>query len=275
MSGDWRELNRRNWDERVAVHLASDMYSLKDVAEGCGWLGPIEEAELPPLDGKRIAHLQCHFGSDSLRLAQRGAHVVGLDFSAPAIKTAREHAQKHGLGGATRFVEADVYDAVQAIGEPGSFDICFVSWGTICWLPDLDNWARVIAELLRPGGSFHFFESHPLALVFDDETAHRDGSPGWFVPYAQNEPLRLDDPSDYADDTAQLKNSVTIEWQHPVSKVIAALMDAGLNLRSFNEHDGVPWAMFKCLVRHDDGLYRWPDKPWLPLSYSLQMTRPE
>jgi len=27
-------------------------------------------------------------------------------------------------------------------------------------------------------------------------------------------------------------------------------------------------------VEDTDGLYRWPDKPWLPLSYSLQATRP-
>ena len=31
----------------------------------------------------RVLHLQCHVGRDSLILAQRGARVVGLDFSEP------------------------------------------------------------------------------------------------------------------------------------------------------------------------------------------------
>jgi hypothetical protein len=35
-----------------------------------------------------------------------------------------------------------------------------------------------------------------------------------------------------------------------------------------------PWQMFKCLTRGPDGQYRWPDKLWLPLAYSLQATKP-
>jgi hypothetical protein len=31
--------------------------------------------------------------------------------------------------------------------------------------------------------------------------------------------------------------------------------------------------MFNMLVRSADGLWRWPDKPWLPLAFSLRATR--
>jgi hypothetical protein len=31
--------------------------------------------------------------------------------------------------------------------------------------------------------------------------------------------------------------------------------------------------MFECLTKDAQGLYRWPDKPWLPLSFSLLATR--
>src|SRR5215212_1902919 len=87
---DWRSVNRANWDERVGVHLGPGGYDLTNLRAGHGRFNPIEEAELPPVAGKRIVHLQCHFGADSLRLAQRGAsEVVGLDFSAPAIEAAQ------------------------------------------------------------------------------------------------------------------------------------------------------------------------------------------
>ena len=37
------------------------------------------------LEGVRVLHLQCHFGSDSLSLANLGATVVGIDFSPAAV----------------------------------------------------------------------------------------------------------------------------------------------------------------------------------------------
>src|SRR4051794_21116904 len=86
---DWRAVNRANWDERVPIHLAAPSYDLAPLRAGHGRLHPIEAAELGPVAGRRILHLQCHFGRDSLILAQQEASVVGLDFSAPAVSAAR------------------------------------------------------------------------------------------------------------------------------------------------------------------------------------------
>src|SRR5438067_8018314 len=152
---DWYVANRANWDERVGVHTGPGGYDLSKLRAGRGKLNAIEEAELPPVKGKRLAHLQCHFGADSLTLAQRGAEVVGLDFSAPAIEVARDLAGQLGLANCTRFVRADLYDALAAIRPPHGFDIVFVTWGAICWLPDISRWARIVAALLRPGGSLY------------------------------------------------------------------------------------------------------------------------
>src|SRR5690349_24651804 len=112
---DWQTTNRANWDERVRVHLGPGGYDLTALRAGRERLNAIEEAELGPVAGLRILHLQCHFGRDTLILAQRGAEVVGLDFSAPAISAARKLAAELGLEGRARFVEADLYDAVAAI----------------------------------------------------------------------------------------------------------------------------------------------------------------
>ena len=120
---EWRRVNRVNWDERVAVHLGPRGYDLSDLRAGHGRLHAIEEAELPPVAGKRVLHLQCHFGADSLRLAQRGADVVGLDFSAPAIDAARVLADELLLAGRARFVQADVYDTLRAVPMPHQFDL--------------------------------------------------------------------------------------------------------------------------------------------------------
>src|SRR5260370_17572234 len=85
---EWHRANRANWDERVGVHIGPGGYDLSDLRSGRGKLNAIEEAELPPVEGKRLAHLQCHFGADSLTLAQRGAEIVALDFSAAPTEVA-------------------------------------------------------------------------------------------------------------------------------------------------------------------------------------------
>ena len=271
---DWRALNRASWDERVRIHLGPGGYDLVPLREGRAMLNAIEEAELGPVDGLRVLHLQCHFGRDTLILAQRGAEVVGLDFSTPAIEAARRLTAELGLEDRARFFEADLYDAPAAIPEPRSFDLVFVTWGAIYWLPDIRRWAEIVAHFLKPGGALYLAEGHPAALVFDDLSRLPDGKPGYFLPYFQSEPLELDDATDYVDRTARLKNTRQYAWMHPLAGVVTALLDAGLNLGWLREHDAVTWQMFSILVESPDGLYRWPDKPWLPLSFSLYATYP-
>jgi SAM-dependent methyltransferase len=272
---EWRRVNRAKWDERVPLHLKSLLhYDQTELRAGRGRIDPIEAAVLGPIGGMRILHLQCHFGMDSLALAQCGAFVTGVDFSAPAIDAARELAGELGLADRSRFVVSDVYETAFALAEPDSFDRVFVSWGALCWLPDVAGWARVVAHYLKPGGWLALAEAHPTAYVFDSRTAASDGRPGWWVPYLGREPLIEDRTDDYADPSAILQNTRTHEWLHPLSDVIAALLDAGLTLKRFSEHDAVPWQMFDCLLRSEDRFYRWPDRPWLPLSYSLQAEKP-
>ena len=215
----WRGANRASWDERVGIHLQSEAYDLAPLRAGAARLHPIEEAELGPVSGQSILHLQCHFGRDSLTLAQRGAVVVGLDFSEPAIAAARALADETGLTDRARFVQADVYDAPVLIGAPAAFDRVFVTWGTICWLPDIVRWAEIVAHFLKPGGRFYFADSHPAALVFDDQAAGDGAMPGWFVPYLQDDVVAIDEASDYADATAVVTNTPTYEWMHPISAV--------------------------------------------------------
>jgi SAM-dependent methyltransferase len=271
---DWRAVNRANWDERVAIHLGAPLYELDSLRAGRGRLHPIEAAEIGPLEGRRVLHLQCHFGRGSLILLQQGAaEVTGLDFSAPAIAAARALAAELGLAGRARFVEADLYDAPAAIPEPQAFDLVYVTWGAICWLPDIRRWAEVAAHFVKPGGALYLAEGHPAALVLDDLAPPAGDMPGWFVPYFQREPLVLDDPTDYADASARLRNRRSYCWLHPLGDIITALIDAGLTLRWLHEHATVPWRMFRLLVEGEDGHYRWPARPWLPLAFSLRAER--
>src|SRR5260370_29955949 len=83
---DHVEVNRRNWDERAAIHArdATGDYMLDRFRAGEDALHAIEATELGDISGKRVLHLQCHIGRDTLCLVRRGATVTGLDFSSAA-----------------------------------------------------------------------------------------------------------------------------------------------------------------------------------------------
>ncbi len=271
-------LNRLNWDERVAVHLAPGGYDLSGLRSGRGRLNAIEEAELPEvagdLAGRRVIHLQCHFGHDTLTLAQRGADVVGVDFSPAAIRAARNLAHELGLADRARFVECNLHEAPAAVGDGAAFDLAYVTWGAINWLPDIRAWAAVAAGFLKPDGRLYLLEGHPAALVLDDAIREDDGRPGWLVPYFERGPHTFDEPSDYANTEAVLRNSRTVEWLHGLGDIVTAIIEAGLRIRFLREHASVPWRMLGCLAPGEDGMFRWPDRPWLPLSFSVLAERP-
>src|SRR5690606_20725019 len=117
------------------------------------------------LKDKKVLHLQCHFGQDSISLARLGASVVGVDLSDKAIEQAQHIAQE--LNADARFICCDIYDLPKHLNE--QFDIVFTSYGTIGWLPDLDKWASVIHHFLKPGGQFIFAEFHPVVWMFDND----------------------------------------------------------------------------------------------------------
>jgi SAM-dependent methyltransferase len=167
------EINRRNWDERAAIHARDTTgdYMLDRFRAGQDALHAIEAAELGDISGKRVLHLQCHIGRDTLCLARRGATATGLDFSSEALKVARRLSEETGLR--AEFVEGAVDQAPDL--TPGPFDLVFTTWGTICWLPDAKKWAKVIASVLRPGGELYFADAHPSFCVLEEYA-------GKFVP---------------------------------------------------------------------------------------------
>ena len=126
-----------------------------------------DRPRLGDLTGQRGVHLQCHIGTDTLSLARLGARMTGLDFSSAALAHARRLAQRTGID--IDFHEADVYDAVDALG-PAAFDFVYTGVGALCWLPDVSSWARVAADLLRPGGRLFIREAHPVLWALDDQS---------------------------------------------------------------------------------------------------------
>ncbi|QGN35532.1 bifunctional 2-polyprenyl-6-hydroxyphenol methylase/3-demethylubiquinol 3-O-methyltransferase UbiG [Microlunatus sp. Gsoil 973] len=155
------EVNRAFWDEIAPHHAASDHYAVERFVTTRDSLGDIEKTELGSVAGRSICHLQCHIGLDSLSLADQGAEVTGLDFSAESLRVARELADRTGIE--ATFVRGDVLDAAAVLAA--TYDLVFTTRGVLMWFGDLDRWADNCAGLLRPGGTLYLLDIHPLAMV--------------------------------------------------------------------------------------------------------------
>ena len=261
------EVNRQVWDERAGIHARDSTgdYMLDRFRRGEDALHEIEAAELGDIRGKRVLHLQCHIGRDTLCLVRRGAVATGLDFSAVALSVARQLAEETGLE--AKFVEGTVNEA--PILTPGPFDLVFTTWGTICWLPDIRVWARVVASVLAPGGELYFADAHPGFLMLEEEAGKLVPTYDFQTP--ADRPLEFVEATTYTGDPTIMTHQSTRVWIHSLSAILGALIDAGLTITMFREHEALVWQGVPSLVPASDRLWRLPDgHPRVPLSFSLR-----
>jgi SAM-dependent methyltransferase len=255
----WDRDNLAWWEERVSLHLGSELYDLPSFRSGRSSLFPYELEELGAVAGRDLLHLQCHIGLDTISWSRLGARATGLDYSAAAVSAARVLAAEEALP--AEFVEASVADAPVRLGR--QFDIVYTGKGALGWLPDLQEWAQVVSRLLRPGGRLYLVESHPLVDCMGE-------SPELELDYVDPQETLWDEPGDYAVPDAATKRNRTHEVVHPLGEVVSSLAAEGLRLLLLRERSEIFFARFPQLVPAEQGVWRLPAGwPRLPLSYSL------
>jgi len=252
-------LNKESWNKRTAHHVISDFYAVDDFKAGKSSLMDIELGLFEDVKGKRILHLQCHFGQDSLSLARMGAKVTGIDLSDKAIETAKELNTELKLD--AEFIVSDVYDLPNNL--QGEFDIVYTSYGTIGWLPDMNKWASVINHFLKPDGKFVFVEFHPNVWMYDDDFTHVKYN------YFKDNAIVEEEEGTYADKDAKVKFKYVC-WNHGLSEVISGLLDNGLEIKNFKEYNYSPYDCFAHTEKIADRKYQikaFGNK--MPLCYSI------
>lgn len=232
------EINRCGWDQRVPVHFESDFYGVEEFVAGRTSLREIELAELKDVAGKKLLHLQCHFGMDTLSWARKGAICTGVDISPVAIRKARELALRTKLD--VEFVCSDVYGFRRTSHDP--YDIVFTSYGAICWLPDLGRWAETIASNLAIGGTFYTVEFHPFYDLLLGYSYFTRALPD------------IEEGATYTENGAELLVKSAV-WTHPLSSVINALIDAGIRVERVNEFAFSPYNCFENMIEREPGRF--------------------
>lgn len=257
------ETNRKTWNEKAKVHVESEFYDLVNFKKGKTSLNAYEIHGLSDISEKKLLHLQCHFGQDTLSLTKLGAKCTGLDISDKAIALAQQLNAELKLD--AHFVCCNVLDTSKYI--TAKFDIVFTSYGTIGWLPDLKPWAKMISERLKPGGFFYIVEFHPIAWMFDYTVSPQVMRYG----YHQKEAIYEEYEGTYADKTSKMI-SKEYGWNHSLGEMITSLSDAGLHIEYLKEHDASPYDIFPGLMKNAEEMYEMSDKMY-PLIFEVKATK--
>jgi 2-polyprenyl-3-methyl-5-hydroxy-6-metoxy-1,4-benzoquinol methylase len=266
---EYMKANKELWDKLAKIHYQSKFYDVEGFLNGNQTLDQIELRELPDVSGKKLLHLMCHFGLDTLSLARLGAKVTGVDFSTEAIELARELSKTADIP--AKFICSNIYDLPRNLND--KFDVVFTSGGILTWLPDLKDWARIISWSLNPGGFFYIREFHPFAYVFDDREDVTELRVEY--PYFQGrEPLRFDEEGSYADPGAKTGKMPAFEWNHPISRIINVLIDAGLTIDFLHEFPVTTYKAMPFLIEKEPGRWILPEnQDKVPLMFSLKATK--
>lgn len=260
---NYKEINRTAWNSRTPIHLESEFYNLNGFLNGDNSLNEIELNLLGEIQGQSILHLQCHFGQDSLSLSRLGAKVTGMDISDQAISKAKQLAKDLQLD--TKFICCDIYELPQYLDE--KFDIILTSYGTIGWIPNLDQWAKTIHHFLKPGGQFVFVEFHPIVWMFDDNFENIGYR--YFNSGAIIETLN----GTYANHEAEISQDYVM-WNHGLSEVITSLIQNGLEIKSLQEFDYSPYNCFQNTIEFKPKKYRIKHLGnKIPLVYAVSATK--
>lgn len=262
------EANRVYWDELAPIHAASQYYDVASFRAGASTLTLLERGEVGEVVGKRLLHLQCHFGLDTLSWARLGAEVTGVDFSERAIEIARGLAAELGIE--ARFVCANVLDLPSALAE--TFDVVFASYGILVWIPDVTRWANAAASFVAPGGFLYLADGHPLARAVEERNGRIELAQDYFAP-ADGEAIAR--PGSYAVPDAMLRARTSYEFRHTLGEIMTAIAGTGLTIEFVREHPVSPSRYLDSMRQDDDGLWRLPDDaPSIPLVLSIRARNP-
>lgn len=251
------DINRESWNKRTLTHFNSDFYNVQSFLKGKNSLNNIELDLLGNIQGKKILHLQCHFGMDTISLSRLGARVTGVDLSEEAILKAQQLSKQMHTD--TQFICCNIFDLPKHLND--TFDIVFTSYGVINWYPDLTEWGKLVARYLKPHGKFVMVEFHPVLWMFDTNFEKIE------APYNREEPYVS--VSETYTDSATKEQYTEVTWNHGLGKVFNGLLESQLMITGFEEYDYSPVNLFGNMVE-DDGKYRFKTPEQLiPILFSI------
>jgi len=257
------DANKAWWNNITPAHIESDFYDNGSFLAGKNSLNDIELPALGDISNKKVLHIQCHFGQDSISMARMGAEVTATDISDVAIAQARHF--NDVVGTDVNFIECNTYDILNHINE--KFDLIFMSYGVLAWLPDMEKLADICGQLIRKGGSVIIAEFHPTLYLFDFSSGQIA------YPYFNTGVYKEITDGDYAD-LDDKSMGVEYFWCHSLEEIMGAFLQEDFNLKIFKEYDYSPYNCFPNMRAVEEGKYQFSEvKVRIPHVFLLKLDK--
>ena len=264
---EYVEKNRKAWDEVTPVHISHKTAESKFFKDGGNTLDQVEKSMLTDVKAKKVAHLCCNCGQDTLSLVNLGATCVGFDFSNSAIEEAKKLSSASGVR--AEFVTADVLDIPSSFN--GKFDFVYISRGVLVWIPDIVALMKSVSRLLKKGGKLFLYDQHPFVHLFDSD---QSGNLIAKFDYFKKKPDEYRG-LDYIGGT-QYDASPNYQFMVRLEDIFQGIVENGMRLETFKEFNHSFFQQFPGLVKNEDGLYRYPkgdNKTAIPLMMAVTATK--
>ena len=238
----YTKANLEAWNEVAPIHAKHNLEELLTNFQKPGYsvLDDIETKclEYLQVQGKDVAQVCCNNGRELISVKNMGAgRCVGFDGSQGFIDQAKE------LAAAARqdveFVCTDIYQLGQDYSE--QFDIVTITIGVLGWMPDLEWFIEIVAELIKPGGALFIYEQHPILDMFAPGNA--EDPVEWELSYFSKEPYVELTGLDYIGGEQYDAKPVT-SFSHVMGEIVMSGIHNGLTveyLEEFPHHISNTW----------------------------------
>ncbi len=235
------ESNRTAWNEAMGYHQAKrkdDLHiGFKDpkfttFTRDCDAV-LLERLNDIGIAGKTISQMPCNNGRELLSIMRMGAEsAVGFDISDAAVEEARLLAEAAMLD--AEFVRTDILEIDDRYN--GTFDLIYISEGSLQWFPDLHAYFSVVSRLLKENGEILIFEMHPFAYLFENGFEFEEHNFNDMTSYFEKGPYHYPDGLDYVGGTSY-KAKECFWFMHKMSDVINAVLKSGMEITEFDEYN--------------------------------------
>jgi len=173
------------------------------------------QAAIPDWKGKRV--LVPSSGSNQIAFGFHllGASLTSTDIAENQLRNAAKYAGANGWQIDFRQADSMTLDGI----EDEAYDLVFTSNGVHVWISDLEMMYRAFHRVLKPGGSFVFFDTHPFNRPFNG----KGGKLRLKKPYTKTGPFN--DPPEYA-------------WR--TEDILRSLLAAGFRIEDYRDMQSYP-----------------------------------
>ena len=212
---------RRSWDDKAAewnAHVGAEGDANRRFNSD-----PVLWRLLGDVAGLTVLDAGCGTGYLSVKLAQAGATVIGVDYSPGMVAVAAENVARAGVE-----VRLQVGSASALADLPDASVDRIVSNYVLMDLPDIEGAMAAAARVLRPGGFAVVVFLHPCFCPPGGPERLPDRTVRYHWPWPYLERRRFDE-------SWGPFSSSFIGYHRPLSVYFSAIFSAGLTVTAFEE----------------------------------------